>query len=393
MTMREAWRGTGLAIIDGQQPMEERMAKLQAVADENAVQLNLETLFGSIDYCECDDCLSVYSPAAYFVEILQYLRNNNLGPNPTDPTKPNPDIHPGIKGTPLEKLFRRRPDLGCLELTCENTFTVLPYIDLVNEVMESFVVHLDEYETDTHKPKQATLEVFNVDDETTSELLAQPQHINYQAYCILKDAVYPFTLPYHQPIDAIRIFLKYMGTSRYELLDTFRTATEAVSSVVSHTCPAAGTTRAARDGSGPLGRCGVSRHHPGGIHHPDPGGVLAESLFRSHASDSPSPTKSTARRSASGQFTSITATNTEADMLSIDETSKTGSDVREETVLATHRNSVRRSGRAAEDAFHQSRLPTGQGADDIGKHTVQLPLSADAWWIQTAPTGKYALPS
>lgn len=226
MTMREAWRGTGLAIIDGQQPMQAHMAKLQGVADENAVPLNLETLFGSIDYCECDDCLSVYSPAAYFVDILQYLRNNNL-----DPLNPHTGQE-GIDGTPLEKLFRRRPDLGCLELTCENTFTVLPYIDLVNEVMESFVVHFDKYHTDPNKPKQATLEVFNVLDETTSELLAQPQHINYQAYCILKDAVYPFTLPYHQPIDVIRIWLKYLGTSRYELLDTFRTATEAVSGLV-----------------------------------------------------------------------------------------------------------------------------------------------------------------
>jgi len=234
VTMREAWRGTGLSIIDGQQPMEARMSKLQAVADDKAVPLNLETLFGSMDFCECDDCLSVYSPAAYFVEILQYLRNNDLGPDPTDPTKPSPGIRTDpkdITNTSLEKLFRRRPDLGCLELTCENTFTVLPYIDLVNEVMESFVVHLDKYHADSNKPKQATLEVFNVLDETTSELLAQPQHVNYQAYCILKDAVYPFTLPYHQPIDAIRIWLKYMGTSRYELLDTFRTATEAVSGV------------------------------------------------------------------------------------------------------------------------------------------------------------------
>ena len=224
ITMREAWRGTGLAIIDGQQPMEARMAKLQGVADKKAVPLNLEALFGSIDFCECEDCLSVYSPAAYFVEILQYLRNNNLGESPNTGKK-------GIEGTPLEKLFRRRPDLGCLELTCENTFTVLPYIDLVNEVMESFVVHLVEYRK-LKVPKQATLEVFNVLDETTSELLAQPQHVNYQAYCILKDAVYPFTLPYHQPIDAIRIWLKYLGTSRYELLDTFRTATETVSGVV-----------------------------------------------------------------------------------------------------------------------------------------------------------------
>ena len=42
---------------------------------------------------------------------------------------------------------------GCLELTCENTFTVLPYIDLVNEVMESFVVHLDKYHTDPAHPQ------------------------------------------------------------------------------------------------------------------------------------------------------------------------------------------------------------------------------------------------
>ncbi|MEH2358568.1 neuraminidase-like domain-containing protein [Nostoc sp.] len=228
MTMREAVRGTGLAIIDGQQPLETRMAMMQAVADrqEVPVPLNLEELFGSMDYCECEECISVYSPASYFVEILQFLRNNNLDPSKT---KTDPK---DIDGTPLEKLFRRRPDLGCLELTCDNTFTVLPYIDLVNEVMESFVVHLGEYEKDTNVPKKAKLETFNVEDETTSELLAQPQHTNYEAYCILKNAVYPFTLPYHQPIDATRIFLKYLGTSRYELLDTFRTASETCTNVV-----------------------------------------------------------------------------------------------------------------------------------------------------------------
>ncbi len=229
MMIRENMRGTGLAIIDAQQTMETRMARMRAMADERQVPipLNLEQLFGDMDYCECDDCLSVYSPASYFVELLQYLRNNNLDSDSTNPEAIKPKTDPkNIKGTPLEKLFRRRPDLGCLELTCENTFTVLPYIDLVNEVMESFVVHLEKYKKDTNSPKQAYLDIFNVEDETTSELLAQPQHTNYEAYCILKSAVYPFTLPYHQPIDAIRIFLKYLGTSRYELLDIYRAADE-----------------------------------------------------------------------------------------------------------------------------------------------------------------------
>ncbi|MDJ0532078.1 MAG: Tc toxin subunit A, partial [Xenococcaceae cyanobacterium MO_207.B15] len=213
MAMREAVRGTGLAIMDGSQTLETRMANLQKVVNDNDIPLNLEELFGDMDYCECEECSSVYSPASYFVELLQFLRNNNLDPN-------NPYTgQKGIDNTPLEKLFRRRPDLGCLELTCENTFTVLPYVDLVNEVIESFVVH-----NDPNNPKQATLETFNVDDETSGELLAQPQHTNYQAYDILKNAVYPFSLPYHQPIDAIRIFLNYLETSRYELQDTYRIA-------------------------------------------------------------------------------------------------------------------------------------------------------------------------
>ncbi|KAI9881772.1 MAG: putative Insecticidal toxin complex protein TccB2, partial [Watsoniomyces obsoletus] len=71
-------------------------------------------------------------------------------------------------------------------------------------------------------PKRTSLDVYNVEDETTSELLSQPQHTNYEAYCPLKDAVFPIVnAPYHQPIDEIGIFLEYLKTSRYELLTTF----------------------------------------------------------------------------------------------------------------------------------------------------------------------------
>src|SRR5581483_7774340 len=33
----------------------------------------METLFGSLDFCECEHCHSVLSPAAYFVDLLQFL--------------------------------------------------------------------------------------------------------------------------------------------------------------------------------------------------------------------------------------------------------------------------------------------------------------------------------
>lgn len=224
MALREAGKGTGVAMIDKSMNMVKTEARsLGAMASPGVFEkvgyialqktlakhnLSWDLLFGDADFCECGECNSVYSAAAYYVELLQYLRNNNLDPNPNNPIpiKTNPR---DISGTPLEKLFDRRPDLGCLELTCKNINTVLPYIDLVNEVMENYVAfkHL--------KP-------FNVKDETSSELLSEPQHTEYQAYCILKNAVYPFTLPYHQPIDAARIYLKYLDTSRYELIKMFR---------------------------------------------------------------------------------------------------------------------------------------------------------------------------
>jgi hypothetical protein len=234
-TALQTVRGTGIRAIDGGTTREERIqaAKQLVVAAPNTTTttsvtlsqrsvINLEQLFGSMDYCDCNDCNSVTSPANYLVELLQYLRNNNLGGDNGSAAVPQTS---GWAGSALEKLFRRRPDLADLELTCANTNTVLPYIDLSNEIMESFVVHLSKYIDDTNVPKQATIDVFNMAaDDDSAQILAQPRNVNYQAYCILKDAVYPFTLPYNQPIDEMRILLGFLSTSRYELMSTFRTA-------------------------------------------------------------------------------------------------------------------------------------------------------------------------
>ncbi|MCR6544585.1 neuraminidase-like domain-containing protein [Dehalobacterium formicoaceticum] len=222
MALREAGRGTGIAMIDksmnkadagNEMHMLEggdQVESLEALLKDTLTKHNLswELLFGDADFCQCEECDSVYSAASYYVELLQYLRNNNLDPNLGGEMAIKPNAK-DIAGTPLEKLFLRRPDLGCLELTCKNTNTILPYVDLVNEVMENYVAF-----------KQ--LKTFNVEDETSGELLAEPQHTEYQAYCILKNAVYPFTLPYHQPVDAARIYLDYLDTSRYEVIKTFR---------------------------------------------------------------------------------------------------------------------------------------------------------------------------
>lgn len=216
-TLLQTVRGSGVAAIDGTDSRVQRVEKAKSAARSLPEPIDLEQLFGPLDTCACDDCNSVTSPAAYFVELLQYLRNNNL----------QTDGGLGYADTPLEVLLRRRPDLADLELTCANIKTVMPYIDLANEVMESLIVNMAKLATSGDG--QVTLDVFNAESNqeglggSQQELLAQPQHTNDTAYCILKNAAYPSTkLPFHQPVEAIRLFLEFLHTSRAELGLVFR---------------------------------------------------------------------------------------------------------------------------------------------------------------------------
>lgn len=92
-------------------------------------------MFGSQDYCECDHCKSIFSPAAYFVDLMRFVEKNvhlwtlNNG-FPFDPVPPA-STHPIALKT-------RRPDLWSLELSCQNTNEVLPYLQVVNEIKERY---------------------------------------------------------------------------------------------------------------------------------------------------------------------------------------------------------------------------------------------------------------
>lgn len=180
----------------------------------------LEDIFGSADQPVADENTTVYSPASYFVDLLMYLRNNNLDSNNLVPNVSTSGEDDKYQGTALASLFRRRPDLQNLELSAANTTTQIPYVDLVNEVLESFIIHLPDYLDNAGR--QAVIDTFNVTTQDTDDLLSQPQNINMDAYRHLAGAVYPPTLPYHQPIDAQRTFLSYLGTTRAELVNTFR---------------------------------------------------------------------------------------------------------------------------------------------------------------------------
>ena len=105
----------------------------------------MEGLFGSMDFCECEHCRSVLSPAAYLVDLLQFVeaepqaRGNFLADWKRNDNGQRSTAAGYLR--PYDALIERRPDLPHIPLTCENTNTALPYIDIVNEILEYYVAH------------------------------------------------------------------------------------------------------------------------------------------------------------------------------------------------------------------------------------------------------------
>jgi hypothetical protein len=159
----------------------------QGPAAENAGDViaypTLEGLFGEMDFCACDHCRSVLSPAAYLVDLLLFIDQT-----PTEPLKENPQT----------VLLERRPDLAHLPLTCENTNTALPYIDVVNETLEYFIANT---------VRQLSLDGYvghDTDGAASADLLASPQFVMHSAYTTLMGERFPSPLPFHQPLENLR---------------------------------------------------------------------------------------------------------------------------------------------------------------------------------------------
>ena len=159
---------------------------------------NLQNLFGSQDYCACTDCRSVLSPAAYLVDLLEFLGQRAASGGKT------------VQGV---LLARRRPDLAQIELSCPNTNVVMPYIDLVNELLEDVVAPPPNPIAAARK-RQTTL--------TTPELNANPQYINPAAYDTLSRAVYPWILPFDLGTTEARVYLGKLGVDRARLMTVFQ---------------------------------------------------------------------------------------------------------------------------------------------------------------------------
>jgi len=153
------------------------------------------SLFGDTN-CDCEHCQSVYGPSAYFVDCLQTL------------DKYNSDA--------LTELTGRRPYLTEILLTCKNTNTPLPYIDLVNELLENTLAPIPPVVVNG-KPTYPQFQTTN----TAEELLAYPEHVNTAAYVPLKTATSSFNLPLNLPLEETRLYLDKLGIKRYALMELY----------------------------------------------------------------------------------------------------------------------------------------------------------------------------
>lgn len=196
---------------DGDDDGEDRKALLDAYP-------TLEALFGSQDFAACDGCGSVISPAAYLVDLLRFLDPASAEWDRfLEAWKARRGEDYAAKFLPaFEALVRRRPDVVHLPLTCENTETALPYIDLANRVLEWSVAK------GSVKPEA----FFDVGEARSEDLVAEPHRINQDAYAKLAAAVFPAVLPFDLPLETARAFFAAAGTTLADALWIMRASDE-----------------------------------------------------------------------------------------------------------------------------------------------------------------------
>ena len=174
--------------------------------DEKSQLPDLESLFGSQDVCACKHCRSVYSPAAYMVDLLNWLQHAK---------STNDSAYANLKTI----IDERRPEIEHILLTCENTNTPLPYIDLVNEVLEYAIA------------SEFTTPITNASDYLkrqttypTAYLKAHPEHLNVKVYDYIKTSVYPFTASFDLFDAESKIYFEHLGIDHATLLEKFNSS-------------------------------------------------------------------------------------------------------------------------------------------------------------------------
>lgn len=131
-----------------------------------------QDLFGSLNFCDCPDCQSILGPAAYLTDLQRLIEKAITVPNNLENSS--------------RSFNARRPGISTLKLTCANTNNLIPYLQIVNEILQK-----------------------NLENQ-----LKEPDIVKR-----LDQLYYPFNLPFNFPLSQIRL---YLGQSGNNLADVYK---------------------------------------------------------------------------------------------------------------------------------------------------------------------------
>jgi predicted nucleotidyltransferase len=161
-----------------------------------------EELFGSQDYCKCEHCQSILSPAAYFVDLMSFVEEKILSTN-----------FSGDLQDHVLNLKTRRRDLWELQLTCENTHGLIPYLDIINEILENYIYVTGHAIDEEELPERSIIE-----------------HYVYNQ--IIYNSVNSFQQPALLPLEKLEIYLSHFDVTRGEIATLLEEESDVIAAAV-----------------------------------------------------------------------------------------------------------------------------------------------------------------
>lgn len=144
-----------------------------------------EEIFGSIDYIHCDENKSIFGPAAYLVDLLRVIDKYITEENNIDEDW---------------SFDERRPDIAGIALSDQKTNTMVPYLQIANEVLmrQSGIKELipDPNEKDLEKATRERELVFATEN-------------------------FSLVLPFNIPLQKIRFLLKEKGVRLSDIFEAY----------------------------------------------------------------------------------------------------------------------------------------------------------------------------
>ncbi len=165
-----------------------------------------EVLFDNLDYCKCEHCRSIFSPAAYFVDLMRFLEKNVYFAGRREGEGVAEETSAGFRARedhPLH-LRMRRPDLWGLPLTCENTNQLIPYLDIINEVLENYIA------------LEAGIADGPDDGRLAPDAVDRSELVN-DVYGRLYDSINSFNQPFLLPLERLAVYLAHFAVTREEI--------------------------------------------------------------------------------------------------------------------------------------------------------------------------------